>query len=397
MADEILLTPSEYLDYEGLGTFKQLQDAHIDTKDAKVLQDAKDFAEGLSGNYDAAGTAQTKVDELANGAVKTNADAISGLTETKADKTQVATDIENAVKAETEARNEAVAGVQSEVDALEQTHATDKAALEASIKGISDDYLKASDKTELQGNIDTVNAAIERLTNGVSADEVDGVNDLIQYVKDHGTEVTGMQEGIADNAEAIEEVAGRATTLETDMTQAKTDIDAVEAAVATKVEKEAYDAKVAELAGEDTAMKERLTNLETAIGEGGDVASQIDTKIGELDATVASTDVEEGKGLKVTTVQTDGKLVSVAVEGDFDATYDAIGSAATAKTEAIEAAATDATTKANQAEANAKAEVTALQNGAVKDNADAIAEIQAAMPTAISNEKIQAMFNKTEG
>ena len=391
MAD-VNLTQEEFLTYEGLGYFKGKQDAVNDAKDAKVLQDAQKYADDLSVNYDAAGTAQTKVDALANGAVKDNADAISGLTENKADKTQVATDIENAVKAENEARVEAVQAVQDEVDALEQTHATDKAALEASIKGITDDYLKASDKTELQGNINTVNAAVERLTNGVSADEVDGVNDLIQYVKDHGTEVTGMQEGIADNAEAIEAVAGRATTLETDMTQAKTDIDAVEAAVATKVEQEAYNTKVTALEGEDTAMKARLDALEEAVGGDGAVGEQIDAKIADLDATVASTDVEEGKGLKVTTVQTDGKLVSVAVEGNFDNSYDVKGSAATAKSEAISAAAEDATTKANQAEANAKAEVTALADGAVADNTQAIADIQAAMPTAITNAQIDTLF-----
>ena len=391
MANENLIQ-EEFLTFEGLGYFKEKQDAVNDAKDAKVLQDAQKYADDLSVNYDAAGTAQTKMEELANGAVKANADAISGLTENKADKTQVATDIENAVKAENEARVEAVQAVQDEVDALEQTHATDKAALEASIKGITDDYLKASDKTELQGNIDTVNAAVERLTNGVSADEVDGVNDLIQYVKDHGTEVTGMQESIADNAEAIEAVAGRATTLETDMTQAKTDIDAVEAAVATKVETEAYNAKVTALEGEDTAMKARLDALEEAVGEDGAVGEQIDAKIADLDATVTSTDVEEGKGLKVTTVQTDGKLVSVALEGDFDATYDALGSADTAKSEAISAAAEDATTKANKAEENAKAAVTELQNGAVADNAQAIANLQAAMPKAITNEQIDALF-----
>ena len=386
MADENLMTQEEFLTYEGLDYFKQKQDAVNDQKIATAKQEATDYADDT---FEVKGTAQTKMEELANGAVKDNADAISGLTESKADKVQVATDIENAVKVETEARNTAIAGVQGEVDALEQTHATDKAALEASIKGISDDYLKAADKTELQGNIDTVNAAVERLTNGVSADEVDGVNDLIQYVKDHGTEVTGMQEGIADNAEAIEAVAGRATTLEGEM-------DAVEAAVATKVEQEVYNTKVTALEGEDTAMKARLDALEEAIGEDGDVAGQIDAKIADLDATVASTDVEEGKGLKVTTVQTDGKLVSVAVEGDFDATYDALGSAATAKTEAIEAAATDATTKANQAEANAKAEVTALADGAVATNTAAIAEIKTNMPTPIANSKIDELFATTE-
>lgn len=185
---------------------------------------------------------------------------------------------------------------------------------------------------------------------------------------------------------------GRVAPLEADMTQAKKDIDAVEEAVAKKVEQEAYNAKMTALEGEDTAMKERLDAIEEAMGEGGSVGSQIDTRIADLDADVTSAAVEAGKGLQVQVVETDGKVASVAVTGNFDNSYDAKGAAATAKTEAIEAAATDATTKANQAETNAKAAVTELQNGAVADNAQAIADIQAAMPTAITNEQIDSLF-----
>lgn len=185
---------------------------------------------------------------------------------------------------------------------------------------------------------------------------------------------------------------GRVAPLEADMTQAKKDIDAVEEAVAKKVEQEAYNAKMTALEGEDTAMKERLDAIEEAMGEGGSVGNQIDTKIADLDADVTSAAVEAGKGLQVQVVETDGKVASVAVTGNFDNSYDAKGSAATAKSEAIEAAATDATTKANQAETNAKAAVTALQNGTVADNAQAIADIQAAMPTAITNAQIDSLF-----
>ena len=185
---------------------------------------------------------------------------------------------------------------------------------------------------------------------------------------------------------------GRVAPLEADMTQAKKDIDTVEEAVAKKVEQEVYNAKMTALEGEDTAMKERLDAIEEAMGEGGSVGSQIDTRIADLDADVTSAAVEAGKGLQVQVVETDGKVASVAVTGNFDNSYDAKGAAATAKTEAIEAAATDATTKANQAETNAKAAVTELQNGAVADNAQAIADIQAAMPTAITNEQIDSLF-----
>ena len=106
------------------------------------------------------------------------------------------------------------------------------------IDAIEADYLKAADKTELEGKI-TANAnAIELLTNGVSAEEVDGVNDLIQYVKDHGTEVTGIKEDIAANAKAIEDHEALATeTYETKtdagnkLTEAKGYTDTAKAAV----------------------------------------------------------------------------------------------------------------------------------------------------------------------
>lgn len=88
--------------------------------------------------------------------------------------------------------------------AAEKTRAEGiEGGLRTDVNAIKADYLKAADKTALQEQITTNANAIERLTNGVSADEIDGVNELIQYVKDHGAEVTGMQEDIKANADAI--------------------------------------------------------------------------------------------------------------------------------------------------------------------------------------------------
>lgn len=219
----------------------------------------------------------------------------------------------------------------------------------------------------------------EEVLNGITAEKVAAWDAAEANAEKHADDLNTTMDG-------------RVAPLEADMTQAKKDIDAVEEAVAKKVEQEAYNAKMTALEGEDTAMKERLDAIEEAMGEGGSVGSQIDTKIADLDADVTSAAVEAGKGLQVQVVETDGKVASVAVTGNFDNSYDAKGAAAIAKTEAIEAAATDATTKANQAETNAKAAVTELQNGAVADNAQAIADIQAAMPTAITNEQIDSLF-----
>ena len=75
----------------------------------------------------------------------------------------------------------------------------------AAIEAIEADYLKAADKKELQDQIDANESAITLLTNGVDAETVDGVNDLIAYVNTHGAEVTKIQGDIADNAAAIAE------------------------------------------------------------------------------------------------------------------------------------------------------------------------------------------------
>ena len=193
--------------------------------------------------------------------------------------------------------------IEGKITAVETAVATEKsraegieAGLESRLAAVEGDYLKGADKTELQGNIDTVAGALERLTNGVSADEIDGVNDLIKYVKDHGPEVIGMQEDIADNAEAIAGVAGRMDTAEGKIT-------AVEGAVATKAELTYVDEKVQALEGADSALSGRIATLEGKFG-GAD---------GSVEDMIAD-----------------------------------------AKQEAIDAAASDATSKANAAESAAK-------------------------------------------
>ena len=134
-----------------------------------------------------------------------------------------------------------------------------EAGLESRLAAVEGDYLKSADKTELQGNIDTLTGVVETLRDGIDADKVDGVKDLIDYVEKHGPEVTGMKEDISDNASAIEGVAGRMTTAEGKIT-------AVEGAVATKAEKTYVDEQVEALQGADTGLSNRITALEGKFG-----------------------------------------------------------------------------------------------------------------------------------
>ena len=167
----------------------------------------------------------------------------------------------------------------------------EEAKLNGRIKAIEDDYLKAADKTELQGNIDTLTGVVNTLRDGVDAEKVDGVKDLIDYVEEHGTEVTGMKEDIADNASAIEGVAGRMDTAEGKIT-------AVEGAVATKAEKTYVDEQVQTLQGVDTGLDNRLKAVEAAVGESGSVADDIATAKQEaIDAAAADATSKAGQAL----------------------------------------------------------------------------------------------------
>ena len=125
---------------------------------------------------------------------------------------------------------------------------------ETRIAGIEADYLKAADKTELQGNIDTLTGVVNTLAEGVDAEKVDGVKDLIAYVEEHGPEVAGMKEDIEDNATAISGLDGRMGTAEGNIT-------ALQGAVATKAEIAYVDGAIEALKIGDYAKAADLTAL----------------------------------------------------------------------------------------------------------------------------------------
>lgn len=68
-------TIKKFLDLEGTNTLV----AKLKEEDVKVLSDAKAYSDSKDDQFDAAGTATSKVKELADGQVKTNTDAIAKL------------------------------------------------------------------------------------------------------------------------------------------------------------------------------------------------------------------------------------------------------------------------------------------------------------------------------
>lgn len=244
-------------------------------------------------------------------------------------------------KTELEGKIDAKAA-QTALDAEVERATGIEAGLRTDVNAIAADYLKAADKTELQGNINTLTGVVETLRDGIDADKVDGVKDLIKYVEEHGTEVTGMKEDIAGNAEAIAGVAGRMDTAEGKIT-------AVEGAVATKVEQSVYDAKVEALEGADTALAGRLDKLE-AVDHDAYVAAD----------TALKTELE-GK--------INAKADASTVEA-MDAAYKAADTELAGRLDAVEAQLGDGEGSVADMIADAKAEV-------LEDMATAIAEAKA--------------------
>jgi hypothetical protein len=311
-------------------------------------------------------------------------------------------------------------GVQAYKDTLKeiQDYITSDAeaagAMSASIKANADaidaieaDYLKAADKTELQGKIDAK----------ASTETVNGINGRLQTV-----------EGKIDNkaeTSVVTELSGKVTTLE-----GKVDVAKVSEAIAAGVTEakghtnteigklsEVYDAKGAAGTAESNAKayaKEYADGLagnydvkgaassaltdakayadglatnydaagaaDTALESAKDYADSLATnydaagsantaltnaktytneEIAKLDKTYEKIGVAETKAnaaLDSAKAYADGLAVN----------YDAKGAAATAKSEAISAASSDATNKATTAENNAKAYVdTALTWGTI--------------------------------
>lgn len=344
-----------YISLDKLRVYDEKLKALMNAQDAANLKEAKDYADSLAENYDAAGSASTALDQAKayadgkDGAIAeakqagVDAAAAAAVADGKAVAAQESVDslgttveeldayigeipegytqetviayinkkAEETLSAAQGGSSETAASVKAQLDTyksendarvlavegnvadLEGAIATEQgraegveAGLETRLKAVEDDHLVATDRNELEELIEANAAAIERLTNGVSAEEIDGVNDLINYVKEHGAEVTGIKEDISENAEAIDGVKGRMTTAEGKIT-------AVEGAVATKAEQEYVDEKIGALEDADEAQAGRIKALEDKFGGAdGSVEDQIaDAKaeaISEATATAAT-------------------------------------------------------------------------------------------------------------
>lgn len=346
------MAEKKYIDLTGLTHYDEKIKAVIDSKDAATLKSAKDYADSLAGNYDAAGTAETKVQELANGQVKTNTAAISKLNgdaKTEGSVAKAVADAQAGLETKISAADSKAAAAQTAADnAKKAADAVDAkvgvvpegSTVIAEIQKIKD---AAYDDTAVRGLIKTNADNITKLTG--RADAVEGkVTTLVgedagKSARTIANEELAKQlipEGAKESLDTLQEIAAWIQKHPDDASAMNAAIDALktkvgdipEGATATTVVayiKELVDAEKVRATGVESGLDTRVKAVEAKLGDGeGSVAKQIEAAVKvETDARVAADSALDGK-------ITAAKAAADKAQGDVNALKDVVASKAAA-------------------------------------------------------------------
>lgn len=346
------MAEKKYIDLTGLTHYDEKIKAVIDSKDAATLKSAKDYADSLAGNYDAAGTAETKVHELANGQVKTNTEAIAilnGGANTDGSVAKAVADAKAGLETKISAANAKAVAAQTAADnAKNAADAVDAkvgavpegSTVIAEIQKVKD---AAYNDTEVRGLIKTNADNITNLSG--RADAIDGkVTTLVG--EDAGKSARAIAneeltkqlipEGAKESLDTLQEIAAwiqnhpdDASAMNAAIAALKTKVgDIPEGATSTTVVayiKELVDAEKVRATGAESGLDTRVNAVEAKLGDGeGSVSKQIEAAVKvETDARVAADSALDGK---ITTA----KAAADKAQGDVNALKDVVATKAAA-------------------------------------------------------------------
>ena len=388
-------------------TMAEVEAKNYATKtEAQGYANAKDAA--ISAAKAAADAAQADVDalEVKVGTVPENKTVVQMIAEAQADATYDDTALKNRVATiEGDYLKAADKTELSNAISAEKTRAEGiEGGLRTDVDAIKVDYLKAADKTELSDAIADVKSDVDTFlaAANIGGEAIDTLKEIQDYISSDGTAAaemtnkisalettvgkaaegdnaaTGLVKSVADNAAAIAAEKSRAEGVEATLAQADTD----NLAAAKKYADDAItDLKIGDYA--------KQSNLDAHTGN-TTVHITADER-SKWNAAEGKAHTHANKDLLDTYTQTEENLADAvakkhshtnAAELDKIADGDvAKWNAAQANAEATAASAlatakTELEGKITAAQTAAEGKVTELANGAVKDNADAIAALQ---------------------
>lgn len=429
-------TEEKFLKWEQLQKYNTKIQTKMATDDATTLQSAKDYADNLAGDYDAAGTAQTKVDELANGAVKANTDAITKLngdetvegsvdkkikdaSDTLEQKITDSTYDDTAIQAKVSANETAIGVLNGTGEGSVAKKVSDEIAKVVAGADESMDTLKevsdwisnhadsaAAMQTKINANenaINTLNGEGEGSVKKTAADAVaeyaagadtslEVLEQMSAWLKEHPADAAAMKVQINANKEAIGILNGSATvegsvlkTVTDEIAKIVSDPDvSLDALMELSAWIAAHPNDASAMNLQINTNKDDIAKLKELVAqlpEDSDATNLIDY------ITKAINTAKEGLTADIATAKTEAVTESgTNTDTKIAAKVGEIGDVTvkeyvdTAKTDA----ATDATTKANQALTDAKAYTDVL--------AERVSTLESAEIGEITDEDIESLF-----
>lgn len=352
------MAEKRYIDLTGLTHYDEKIKAVIDSKDAAALKSAKDYADSLAGNYDAAGTAETKVQELANGQVKTNTAAVSKLNgdaKTEGSVAKAVADAKAGLETKISAADSKAAAAQTAADNLkayvgtipEGAASTDVVsyvnektagiATDASLSALTKRVGTAEGKiTAAEGNITNLSGRADAVEGKVTTLIGEDAGKSARTIANEELTKQLIPENAKDSLNTLQEIAAwiqnhpdDASAMNAAISALKTKVgDIPEGATATTIVayiKELVDAEKTRATGVEGGLDTRVKAVEAKLGDGdGSVAKQIEAAVKvETDARVAADGALDGK---ITTAQG----AADKAQGDVDALKDVVASKAAA-------------------------------------------------------------------
>ncbi len=204
--------------------------------------------------------------------------------------------------------------------------------INAEIEKAKDDIKKNTDAITILNSDETTEGSVaKQVADAVAAiitdapEAYDTLKEISDWISSHTNDASAMNTQITANKNDIANLVKLVGTLPEGL---DAEIDTIVKYIDSKVSGVDFSDAIA-------AAKEEAIN--TVVGTDSDTKDSntvkgakkyADHTVTGLDADVTSAAVEAGKGIQVQVVETDGKVSSVAVTGNYDNAYDAKGAAA---------------------------------------------------------------------
>ena len=318
------MAEKKYVSLSKLTKYDELLKAKVAADDAQVLVDAKAYADGLKDNYDVAGAAATvqgKLDEevirakaredeiaAAAGKAQGEVDALETLVGALPEGTS-ATSVVDYVNVKTAGiatdaalgeLNSQVSGLQAAVQTINNDYlkSTDKTelsdaitaeanrakgiegGLETRLKAVEDDYLVEADKTALQNSIDTVGGKVTTLVG-------EDANKSVRTIANEELAKQLIAEGAGESLDTLQEIAAWIQAHPNDASAMNKAIDDLETLVGTLPEDATATTIVAYIAEVQAAVDAEKTRAEKAEGDLDSRLDVVEAQLGDGEDSVS--------------------------------------------------------------------------------------------------------------